>query len=483
MYSLQSAFGMFIGVLSLVLGMASLAQDEAPSCPTIVQDAVAALDELCADTGRNQACYGNLHLVAEPQPDVTGLQFEQPGDIEDVDHILSLTLSPMDEDVPEWGVALLKLQANLPDMLPGQNVTILLFGDVTLTNVVAPDSEGQSPMQAFYFRSGVGDPQCAEAPESGLLVQTPEGINTVSLTINGVDITLGSTAFLQAQPEDFLYVYLLEGEATVTAFDKEQTVGSGEYTTVPLDPALEAAGTPDTPQVYTDETVAALSPLVESVAAITEATPEATAEATAETEGGVDTGCVITASGNVNLRSGPGTGYSLVGQLLAGGNTFPNGQAVGTDSLIWWRLPEDTWVRSDVVEATAECANLPVIAPADLPPTATPPVETGGGNFSVVTLGPGGCDPTEIPAGSVTFMYGNGGYASCAEANAVLGGTMATLAINGQLLGSSLRGCVQGTTAYIDTVANAVLTAGVYTLSGDWAVGNGGARSCTLTVH
>ena len=39
--------------------------------------------------------------------------------------------------VGEWGVSLMQLQANLPDTLPGQNVTVLLFGDVTLQPALA----------------------------------------------------------------------------------------------------------------------------------------------------------------------------------------------------------------------------------------------------------------------------------------------------------------------------------------------------------
>src|SRR5690606_20836366 len=35
-----------------------------------------------------------------------------------------------------WGVALMQIQANLPDTLPGQNVTFLLFGDVTIEEEV-----------------------------------------------------------------------------------------------------------------------------------------------------------------------------------------------------------------------------------------------------------------------------------------------------------------------------------------------------------
>ena len=37
-------------------------------------------------------------------------------------------------EVPEWGIAIMGLQANLPDNLPGQNATIVLFGDVEIAN-------------------------------------------------------------------------------------------------------------------------------------------------------------------------------------------------------------------------------------------------------------------------------------------------------------------------------------------------------------
>jgi len=226
-----------------------IAQEES-ACSIIVPEVIATLSDLCADTERNQVCYGNLTLVAEPQPDVTDLQFDSPGDIEDVVKIHSLTLSPLDEDVPEWGVALMKLQANLPDVMPGQNVTVLLFGDVELINAVEPENTEQPPMQAFYLRSGIGDSPCDEAPESGVLIQTPRGVGMVVLTVNGVDILFGSTVFLQAQPDDALYIYLLDGWATATAFDEERIVPVNSYVTVPLDENLTPSGPPTTPNAY-----------------------------------------------------------------------------------------------------------------------------------------------------------------------------------------------------------------------------------------
>ena len=73
----------------------------------------------------------------------------------------------------------------------------LMFGDVEIDNAVS-DGSDFTPMQAFYFRSGVGDAGCAEAPESGMLIQTPEGVEEVFLNVNGANMLLGSTAFLQA---------------------------------------------------------------------------------------------------------------------------------------------------------------------------------------------------------------------------------------------------------------------------------------------
>jgi len=88
-------------------------------CPTIVQEALTATHQVCAATGRNQACYGNVTLNAVPQPGVSDLHFSQPGDLTAVSGIQALTLSSRVLDSGEWGIALMSLQANLPDILPG----------------------------------------------------------------------------------------------------------------------------------------------------------------------------------------------------------------------------------------------------------------------------------------------------------------------------------------------------------------------------
>jgi hypothetical protein len=225
----------FSVMLFLFLGIvpAALAQN---SCPAIVQTALDAADELCANTGRNQACYGHIALSAVAQPTVTDFRFEQVGDVTDVSKIQSLRLNPMDVAADTWGVVVMRLQANLPDSLPGQNVTFLLFGDVEITNAVTPDTEDHfTPMQAFLLRTGIEDAQCAEAPSSGVLVQTPEGVSEVAFNVNGVDVSMGSTVLFRAQAEGDLTISTLEGSAFVESEENVIPILAGTRLNVPID--------------------------------------------------------------------------------------------------------------------------------------------------------------------------------------------------------------------------------------------------------
>lgn len=191
--------------------------DEGGACPFIVETALQAADEFCTGTGRNQICYGNVLLDATAQEQAT-FSFERIGDITDVLNLASLRVAPMNEETGEWGVAIARLQANLPDTLPGQNVTFIIFGDVELVNQVTPEQveSGEfTPMQSFYLTTGIGDARCREAPESGLLVQTPRGVGEVSFVLNEVEISMGSTVLFQAATSHNLDVTVLEGSAAL----------------------------------------------------------------------------------------------------------------------------------------------------------------------------------------------------------------------------------------------------------------------------
>lgn len=351
----------FLRVVFLVLMLSLLtgggaAQSE--TCPALVRDALQSLSTLCAGAVRNEACYGNRLIEVIPREDAENLSFSRPGDIEALAKIRSFRLSAMIQP-DEWGIALMLVQANLPDTLPGQNVTMILAGDVvvedrgaervrievistgninvrsgpgtgnavltTLTRgqVVVADgrnaagdwlrvvlddersgwvsaplvtSEGDlstlaeiaagddatalrfGPMQAFYFRSGIGEGQCAEAPPDGILLQTPAGAERITLLVNEARVEIGSTVFLTANPGAVMRVAVVEGDANVTAEGRTVRVVAGTQAVIPLDEAGIASG----PPVLQPYDAAELAPLLGLIDVMPE--PVAIAEPPSEEE-------------------------------------------------------------------------------------------------------------------------------------------------------------------------------------------------------
>ena len=249
--------------------------------------------DACVEIGRNQVCYGNIQLDGEAKEGIEDFTLAEPGDLVEAASIQTLRLSALDEEADTWGIALMSLQGNIPATLPGQNVTFLLFGDVEIedladeSDATAEPDAATAPMQAFYFRSGLNDAPCPEAPDSGVLIQTPEGVQRVNFLINEVDISLGSTAYVQAQPSGDMTVSTLEGTVDVTAAGTTVTVPQGFRTLVPLDANGAASGAPSEPEPIDLTELAALPvnilPIPLNLSA--EATPEATSDAPNGTPG------------------------------------------------------------------------------------------------------------------------------------------------------------------------------------------------------
>src|SRR5690606_35393460 len=105
-----------------------LAQTEA--CPAIVQAAVASTLLECASLEAGQVCYGNAAVTVETSDDSS---FRRRGDTVSVTSLQSLTSGPMNLDEGEWGMALLRVQANTP----AEVLTYIVVGDVHLENASA----------------------------------------------------------------------------------------------------------------------------------------------------------------------------------------------------------------------------------------------------------------------------------------------------------------------------------------------------------
>jgi hypothetical protein len=85
------------------------------------------------------------------------------------------------------------------------------------------------PMQAFTFRTGLGDPQCVEAP-SVVAIRSPQGM-TVDLNANGANIRLGSLIIMQILPPgNVMRITVVEGRVVLDAGTPFETVLPAGYT-------------------------------------------------------------------------------------------------------------------------------------------------------------------------------------------------------------------------------------------------------------
>ena len=304
---LSSSLLLFIALAMTTTAPVILAQ---ATCPTIIQDAITVLGNSCDGISRNNACYGNIDVEAQfnlgyEQP------FEQPGDLAQLVNMQRLTTAPIDLIEEEWGIALLSMQANIPDTIPGQSVIFMLLGDSEIENGVQPDgtlsneripvitrrsgslraepsassriltfipgsteigalgvsedgewlrvtyngqsgwiiarmvqtipefdtptnSELYTPMQSFYLRTGIGRPDCVQAPNT-LMVQGPKDFS-IDLTVNGAEIRIGSTVFLRNIAPDVMQLIVAEGQATLYPDTPDaRIVPAGGFSTICLD--------------------------------------------------------------------------------------------------------------------------------------------------------------------------------------------------------------------------------------------------------
>ena len=114
---------------------------------------------------------------------------------------------------------------------------------------IADDLALYGPMQAFFLETGKDDAPCDEAPNSGILIQTPEGVANVTIWLDEVVIEMGAgdTAFVQAQSDGSLAVNSLSGFARVEALGETRTAVAGQRIDVPLDENLSPSDVPNDP--------------------------------------------------------------------------------------------------------------------------------------------------------------------------------------------------------------------------------------------
>lgn len=303
-------------LILLTVAQPLVAQED---CPAVVKTALADAEAACGEVGRNQVCYGNTLVSATDWNDASLEGFVQPGSTASLFDLKVLATAPHDPQTDNWGVALLSLQANIPNTLPGQNVRFLVFGDAQLESDVNPEAvelpvtlvgttagspnvrtapstgadllatlgnresiqvigrtqggnwyqivyqsaarwvnaefvelDGNpsdlpivpraewtnpllkytAPMQAFQISTGVRGTECAEMPESGIVIQAPTH-TTVNFMVNGVEMSVGSTAMLRLDDStEGLDVATLGGTVGLKSTDELITLEPGYISSV-----------------------------------------------------------------------------------------------------------------------------------------------------------------------------------------------------------------------------------------------------------
>ncbi len=175
-------------VLLFLLSL-GIAAASAQACSLPAAQALAQVGTACGGLGDNSACYGHNGVVASFSEPAA---FAAPGDIAPLPPLQSMMTLPYNAATGEWGIAVLRLDANLPGLLPGQSATLLLIGDVQ----VEAGGDSGAPMQAFNVRVGIGQAQCQGVPPSSITINGPQRGN-LELTVNGAAMRLGSNVTIR----------------------------------------------------------------------------------------------------------------------------------------------------------------------------------------------------------------------------------------------------------------------------------------------
>lgn len=203
----------------------------------------------CAGTALNQVCYGRGSVTLDGGGPLT-----IPGQVATLDGVSGLTL--VSPDPAQWSIALLRLAAD--SLTPDLGLTLLVFGNVEINSLILFDAAADNwdVAPALLFSSS---PVPGQDPQTGGLVLYNPNEEPLSIDLNGVDLSLASSAVVEARPGVKMTVTMATGAALVSTASGDSGAIRGQQLTVPLDAGGAAAGAPTTPTEIDEDL---LEPLV-----------------------------------------------------------------------------------------------------------------------------------------------------------------------------------------------------------------------------
>jgi hypothetical protein len=205
----------------------------------------------CADMALNQVCYAAGSVTLDGSGPLT-----TPGQVANLEGVSGLRL--VSPDAGHWSVALLRLAADSPT--PGLGLTLLAFGNVEIRSLTLFDAAAGNGDVAPSL-SFSSSPVPGEDPVTGsLIVYNPNHEEPLSIRLNGADLTLASSAVVQAQPGVKMTVTMATGSALVNTAAGDGALIQTYQLSVPLNGDGTAAGAPTTPTLTDDELLEPLVP-------------------------------------------------------------------------------------------------------------------------------------------------------------------------------------------------------------------------------
>ena len=253
-----------------------------------------------------------------------------------------------------------------------ESVVSELLGDLPALDADAEIAPLWLPWQRFDFHSGLDDAPCDGAPESGILLQSPEFIAPRRFVINGARLMLSGTAWLQAQVSSGLLIHVIDGQGWLTVDAGEVAISSGKFTSLALertdDGALRPAAAPTEPEAYAYHDLVGL-PIHALPYATRVGLDLYTVVAPAPAGGGsplealaANAPCKFSAvRSGANIRSGPDPEAPIIAVMAHRESAEPIARGIGADSRPWWKLADSVWVRVDATVSGGNCNDLPLI--------------------------------------------------------------------------------------------------------------------------
>jgi hypothetical protein len=248
---------------------------------------------------------------------------------------------------------------------------IITTGDLNMLNIVDVDTPFLRPFQLASLVTAQDDAWCEGTPESGILIQSPNITDAVEMTLNGVEMRLSGTLFVQAVPDAAMVLQQIEGNTLIRVGADSRWIVAGSEIALPLDASLTVteitsavllnidnlAGVPVNSLNYRVSLPDALTQAqIDTEIAALEAVPLVVADTSIMS----DNRCRRTAGSRVTLFAGPGTFYEVIRELNRGATLYPALRLTDTDGVSWWQLSNGHWMLASEAEITGNCGEIPV---------------------------------------------------------------------------------------------------------------------------